>query len=155
VVCDNGARFARRDWDRVDVLVEGECTLRLGLLRRGCGREAVGQCVYCGEPFCDAHGEQLEDYLEVCHRGTCREKREDVLRHQQWMLAVSPANRHSICAHEECQTRMAHQCQRCRLQFCSEHLVERAITEMQLTGETRCLRVLICLHCADRRKLWD
>lgn len=136
------------------MLVEGTCTDGRAFLRRACGRPAVGACVYCGEPFCAEHGERGDDYIEVCRRKTCQAKFADVRAHQEWRTRAELWNRTSVCAHEECEERMAHRCQRCRLMFCSEHLRPRTIVERDVDG-VRQQTVLLCPHCAARRELWD
>ncbi len=136
------------------VLVEGTCTYGRAFLRRGCARPAVGQCVYCGERFCAEHGVRGEDYIEVCRRRTCQLKFQDVQQHQAWRERAAVSNRTSVCATEECEERMAHRCERCRLMFCGEHLRPRTVVEHGADG-SRQVTVLLCPHCMARRGLWD
>jgi len=130
------------------------CSFSKGFLRGSCGLEATGQCVYCGEPFCDDHGTHGEDYLEVCNRPKCRAKFDDVQTHQEWIRRVRAANSVSICAIEGCQTRMQHGCGRCRLIFCNDHLKAMQIVERRHVPPQK-VTVVLCAHCASRRKLWD
>lgn len=137
------------------VLIEGVCTFGGGFLRRSCGRPASGQCVYCGEKFCPDHGEHLENYHEVCGRSACQTKYQDVNEHRQWLDDRRPRNALSMCAEEACAERMVHECQRCRLHFCADHLQQRQIAERTREGgTTRALRI-VCEHCADRRRIWE
>ncbi len=134
--------------------VEGTCSSGRGFLRRGCGREAVGVCVYCAEPFCTNHGVIHADYYEVCDRRLCLAKYADIEAHHAWVESHADFNRVSMCAEDECQERMQHSCQRCRLRFCDEHLLDRPVTERRLEGVVRVVQ-LMCPHCAARRTLWD
>ena len=127
------------------------CTFSRGFLRGGCGHDATGQCVYCGEAFCDDHGIHGEDYLEVCNRPKCRAKLDDV---QDWIRRVRSANDLKICAIETCKASIQHQCTRCRLMFCNPHLTSMEITERRYEPPRQVAAVL-CEHCAARRKLWD
>lgn len=134
--------------------VDGVCSSGGGFLRRGCGRAAVGVCVYCGEPFCADHGTLHSDYYEVCQRKVCLAKYADVGAHQHWLEAHRFANDTSMCAEDGCGERMQHACQRCRLRFCDQHLIDRPVTEQRVDGEVRVVQ-LMCPHCAARRVLWD
>ena len=134
--------------------VDDTCSSGGGFLRRACGRDAVGVCVYCGEPFCGDHGTLHPDFYEVCHRRTCVAKFADVQAHHSWLEAHANANSTAMCAHDGCQERMQHSCQRCRLRFCDEHLLDRTVTEHGLDGTVRIVQ-LLCPHCASRRTLWD
>lgn len=134
--------------------VDGVCSWGGGFLRRGCSRAAVGVCVYCGEPFCADHGTVHQDYYEVCQRKICLAKYADVGAHQRWLEAHRFANNTSMCAQDGCQERMQHACQRCRLRFCDQHLIDRAVAERRLEGEVRVVQ-LMCPHCVARRALWD
>lgn len=134
--------------------VEGACSFGGGFLRRACGRDAVGVCVYCAEPFCAGHGTLHPDYYEVCQRKGCVAKFADVGAHRVWLEAHLPSNGMSMCADDGCEERMQHACERCRLRFCDEHLVDRQVTERRLEGEVRLVQMM-CHHCAARRTLWD
>lgn len=134
--------------------VEGTCSSGGGFLRRGCGRGAVGVCVYCAEPFCGDHGTLHPNYYEVCQRKICFTKFADVGAHHRWLEAHRSANSMSMCAEGGCQERMQHSCERCRLRFCDQHLVDQAVTERRLEGTVRIVQ-LMCPHCAARRALWD
>ena len=136
------------------IQVGPRCTFSRGFLRGGCGHDASGQCVYCGEAFCDDHGVHGEDYLEVCNRPRCRAKLDDVLSHQDWIRRACPANDLRICAIETCKASMQHQCTRCRLMFCNPHLTAMEITDRRYEPPRQVAAVL-CGHCAARRKLWD
>lgn len=137
------------------VLIEGTCTFGGGLLRRGCGAEPSGQCVYCGEPFCAEHGEHGEDYHEVCMRSNCQEKYRDVHDHQAWIRQQRPLNDMSMCADDSCGERMLHACQRCDLRFCAEHVQRKEISEHTLFEGKKRVMLLLCTHCAERRRIWD
>ena len=130
-----------------------QCTYGGGFLRRGCGRAAVTDCVYCARPFCDEHGERLPQYMDVCARKGCQRKRDDLDAHTAWKERAEPANRVSVCADEDCDTRMRHQCSRCRLLFCADH-----VREMRVRDTTRNppadVKAAVCTHCARRRKIW-
>ena len=134
--------------------VEGTCSSGGGFLRRACGRDAVGVCVYCAEPFCSDHGRVHPEYYEVCQRKDCLTKFADVGAHHRWLDTHRWANSTSMCAEDECQERMQHSCQRCRLRFCDTHLIDKAVTEFRLEGRVRTVQ-LMCPHCAERRVLWD
>jgi hypothetical protein len=110
--------------------------------------------VYCGELFCETHGERGEDYLEVCHRKACQAKWQDVQSHHEWIERVRGANRVAVCAQELCEERMQHQCQRCRLMFCNRHLHPQTIVD-RLYDPPRRVSLLLCPHCTARRELWD
>ncbi|MDA1062416.1 MAG: hypothetical protein O2895_05875 [Chloroflexi bacterium] len=129
------------------------CTFGGGFLRSGCGREAVTDCVYCGRPFCAEHGERAAQYMDVCARKGCHNKLRDLEAHDAWKARVADANRVSVCAQEDCSARLHHQCSRCHLLFCGEH-----VREMRVRDTTRMpameVRGLVCEHCAQRRKLW-
>jgi hypothetical protein len=130
------------------------CTFSRGFLRGSCGHDSDGQCVYCGAIFCDDHGVHGEDYLEVCNRPKCRAKLDDVQSHQDWIRRVRAANDLKICAIETCKIPMQHQCTRCQLIFCTQHLTAMRITERRY-APPRQVAVVLCDHCAARRKLWD
>ncbi len=123
-------------------------------MRRGCYREAVSDCVYCARPFCAEHGERGEDYTDVCARKRCRKKLLDLRAHSQWRGRVSGSNRVSVCATEDCAERMRHQCSRCRLLFCREHVRDREIGDHSVQPAAKVL-ALVCIHCSERRKIWD
>lgn len=137
------------------MIAEGEtCAYGGGFLRRGCGRPALSTCVYCAEAFCERHGERGPDYEDVCSRSVCQRKRDDVAAHNAWRGRQMAANQLSMCANEQCQERMRHECSQCRLRFCAEHVSERHITSRVTMPPTRVL-ALLCDHCASRRDLWD
>lgn len=136
------------------LLIEGTCTHGGGLLRKPCGLAASGQCVYCGEPFCERHGDRGADYHEVCQRKACQAKFADVRDHKAWIVDHAYANATGMCAVDECGTRMEHGCERCRLRFCGEHLrLKSVVEERGLRKQKRSL--LLCPHCRERRKIWD
>ncbi|MEX2446445.1 MAG: hypothetical protein WD734_03820 [Dehalococcoidia bacterium] len=136
------------------VLIEGSCTLGGGFLRRACGKEPVGQCVYCGAPFCNEHGEHGEDYHEICARPVCQAKYQDVRDHREWIEAHRYRNATSLCGEDGCEERMQHSCQRCRLRFCELHLQMRPVIERRPSG-TEKVMLMLCVHCGERRRLWD
>jgi hypothetical protein len=124
------------------------------MLRRACGREAITSCVYCGEPFCANHGDRGPDFQDVCHRRPCSAKKEDLEVHVQWRRQVSAANNVSMCAQPECAERMRHSCSQCRLLFCDEHVHERDLKDSRVQP-ARKVRLLVCAHCFERRKIWE
>lgn len=130
------------------------CVFGSGFLRRGCRRDAITDCVYCGRPFCEEHGERAEDYMDVCAGKRCSEKLLDVREHRAWRLRVAQANRVSVCALDDCAERMRHECSRCRLLFCAGHVNEREISDHSMQPSAKMIAV-VCIHCHDRRKLWD
>ena len=136
------------------MLIEGTCTSGGGFLRRACGAPPVGQCVYCGEPFCERHGELGADHHEVCSRSSCRTRYADVQRHLAWVAQCRPRNDISMCAEDGCMERMAHQCQRCHLRFCEAHMRASDIVD-RLQHPPRRMRLLMCGHCIDRRRIWN
>ncbi len=138
----------------VRVLIEGICTTGGGFLRRACGAPPIGQCVYCGAPFCAQHGERGEDYHEVCSRAGCRAKFADVRQHREWVEAHERPNRVSVCAHDGCEDRMQHACQRCQLRFCDEHVKAGRLVE-QRYDPPRKVTMIMCAHCTARRRFWD
>lgn len=146
--------YPKHTYGVVMIQVGVRCTFSRGFLRGGCGQDAGGQCVYCGEPFCDDHGLHGEDYLEVCNRPKCLAKLDDVRSHQDWVRRMRAANELRVCANESCRTEMQYQCTRCRLLFCADHLRSMEITERRY-DPPRQVAAVLCGHCAARRKLWD
>lgn len=136
------------------VLIEGTCTSGGGFLRRGCGAPPVGQCVYCGEPFCEQHGEFGVDYHQVCSRIACRRRYEDMIAHRAWVAAHFPRNATSMCAEDACPDRMEHECQLCQLRFCSAHLRSGRAVDRRL-DPPRKMAKMMCAHCTARRRIWD
>lgn len=125
-----------------------------GLFRRGCGLPAIASCVYCGEPFCEEHGRRGADYTDVCARPKCRARQRDLEAHLAWKSHQQRFNNVSICAFETCDLRIRHQCARCRLMFCNDHVTERELVDATVRPRRR-VRIVICEHCYDRRKLWE
>ncbi|MDA1241262.1 MAG: hypothetical protein O2798_10545 [Chloroflexi bacterium] len=111
-------------------------------------------CVYCGEPFCERHGHHGEDYLEVCTRLDCQAKREDVEQHRTWVRTHFVRSQSGRCVHDECAEPNEHECQRCHLRFCPDHLKVGTVKEQTIMGVQR-LTMMLCPHCLARRKLWD
>ena len=134
--------------------VHGRCGVSGGLFRSGCERPAVASCVYCGQSFCEQHGERGPDYTDTCSRRPCRAKRRDVAEHLAWKQRVYQSNSVSVCAREDCPQRMRHQCSSCRLMFCDEH-VETVRMDPYGGRKTRELQIAVCDHCRKRRKLWS
>ncbi len=134
--------------------VEESCDFGGRLFRGSCGRPAVARCVYCGHPFCEAHGERGPDYTDACARKRCAAKLRDVVAHQEWRDRVRGANEISVCAHEGCEERMHHQCSRCRLFFCPEHVSQVTLVYHDVQPPRKDLAVA-CVHCKARRKLWS
>lgn len=134
-------------------MIGGTCSHGGGLFRRACGRESISECVYCGRPFCDAHGTLGPEHADVCARRTCRAKQADLAAHLEWRERVRPANAVSVCAQQGCSERMIHECSQCRLMFCAEHVKEKNVLSRRTDPPTRVLAV-VCGHCATRRKVW-
>ena len=135
------------------MLTDQTCAYGNGFLRRGCGRQAVTDCVYCARPFCEGHGKRADDYMDVCARKRCREKLQDMRAHKEWRERVEVSNRISVCANEECGARLRHECSRCRLLFCEEHVKEQRVKDNSQQPAPEVL-ALICAHCSGRRKIW-
>lgn len=129
------------------------CTYGGGFLRRGCGRAAVTDCVYCARPFCLEHGERAAQFMDVCARKNCQRKKVDLDEHTEWKARVELANRVSVCADETCEERMRHECSRCRLFFCAEHVREMRVRDTSRHPPVE-VKGLVCPHCAERRKIW-
>ena len=68
------------------------CKFGSSFRRRGCGREAVSECVYCTRPFCEKHGERGEDYTHVCAGRRCREKLANLRKQTEWRARVAGSN---------------------------------------------------------------
>ena len=153
-MCDNEGTSILGWIGDAAVLIEGTCTTGGGFLRRVCGAEPIGSCVYCGAPFCDRHGDLYADYHQVCSRPVCQAKFADVQRHREWVGAHSGRNNMSICAADDCQVRLQHMCQRCGLKFCQEHLQAGDVIESRY-DPPRKVTVVMCGHCASRRRIWD
>ncbi len=132
------------------------CTHKSGgfLRKRSCGVAASGQCVYCGEPFCDEHGIHGEEYHEVCVRESCKAKYDDLFHHRDWVARQQHANIEGRCAAEECEGDPEIGCERCRLRFCQGHLRPKTVREGDLDRVVT-VQLMLCPHCSDRRRLWD
>ena len=133
--------------------VRGACSVTLGLLRRRCDRAATANCVYCGRAFCADHGDHGPDYTDTCSRKVCRAKGRDVQKHLEWKQRVRGSNRTSVCALENCENRMRHQCSRCRLVFCEEHIKDFRVS-VHRGAASQPTRAVVCEHCRGRQKLW-
>jgi len=129
------------------------CAFGGGLLRPGCGREAVTDCVYCARPFCHEHGERGEHYMDVCAGKRCREKLRDARAHEEWRARVAASNRVSVCADEGCGSRLGHECSRCRMLFCAIHVREQRVKDTRRQPAIEVV-ALVCAHCSERRKIW-
>lgn len=126
-----------------------------GLLRRRCGRTPTeSTCVYCGQAFCELHGERGEDFEDVCTRVVCQAKRDDVRAHRVWRDRQRAANQLAQCAIESCGERMSVTCSQCDLQCCEEHVGNHTITSRRTSPPSQ-VRVVLCDHCKERRSLWD
>lgn len=136
------------------MLIEGTCASGGGFLRHACVADPVGQCVYCGAPFCANHGVLGVDHHEVCSRSSCRAKYLDLLAHQAWLVEHRPRNASSMCAEDACENRLEHQCQRCQLRFCEAHLKAGTVTERRVDPPVR-IQLMLCPHCTARRRIWD
>ncbi|MSQ31530.1 MAG: hypothetical protein EXR64_05885 [Dehalococcoidia bacterium] len=138
------------------MLIEGVCATGGGFLRRACGAEPIGQCVYCGAPFCADHGEMGADYHQVCSRPHCRAKFDDVRAHRAWIDDRRHRNAAAMCAEDNCSDRMEHLCERCRLRFCSAHLKSGTVVERRADPSRQVkAAIIMCAHCTARRRLWD
>jgi len=139
------------------VLIEGTCTFRSGgiLGRRVCGADPTGQCVYCAESFCDTHGDHGEDYYEVCHRQKCAAKWNDLKQHKEWVARHYHHNLAGSCAAEGCDEALDISCERCKLRFCQPHVRATTVQELDFQGQEVVHLMLLCEHCADRRKVWE
>ena len=129
------------------------CAFGGSFLRRGCGREAVTDCVYCARPFCEAHGERADHYMDVCAGKRCQQKLRDVSAHEEWKARVESSNLVSVCAEESCESRVAHQCSRCHVLFCELHVKERRVKDTQRQPAIEVVAA-VCAHCYERRKIW-
>jgi hypothetical protein len=110
--------------------------------------------VYCGEPFCEHHGKRGADYADVCDRRECVAKQRDVEAHIAWRQRVLLVfNRVSVCALESCDQRMRHECSRCRVMFCADHVKEMDVADRSTRPPQRS-RALVCAHCAERASIW-
>ncbi|MBM4414867.1 MAG: hypothetical protein FJ035_01035 [Chloroflexi bacterium] len=138
------------------VRIEEPCDYGGRFWRAGCGCQAVAECVYCGHPFCEAHGDcgLAPDFTAACHRRACRAKVADLAAHLAWRQRQQVANNVSQCAAEGCGERRQHACSRCRLLFCAAHVHERTVLN-RLTTPARRELALVCEHCHERSKLWD
>ena len=66
----------------------------------------------------------------------------------------SPRTAVSVCADERCDLRMRHECSRCRLLFCADHV--RAMRGRDSSRQRpAAVKALVCAHCAKRRKIWN
>lgn len=137
------------------VLIEGPCALGGGFLRRACGAPPVGQCVYCGSPFCERHGELGPDFHEVCAKPACRSKYADVRAHRAWIDQHRAPNAVSMCAEDGCGERMLHLCQRCQLRFCEAHVQPGQVREQRAPQRRVTVALMLCAHCTARRRIWD
>ncbi|MEX1023034.1 MAG: hypothetical protein WD058_07780, partial [Dehalococcoidia bacterium] len=114
---------------------------------------ATGQCVYCAEPFCDAHGEHGEEYHEVCIRSGCRQKYDDLAHHREWVARQRHHNLGGRCAAEGCDDAPEIACQRCRLRFCHPHVRPRTVREADVQRVSS-VSLMLCPHCTARRRIW-
>jgi hypothetical protein len=122
-------------------------------LLRACGDTAIGQCVYCGRPFCQRHGVTGEDGEEVCSRKNCVAKKEDLVRHLVYKEGVLRRNRQRLCGLENCQNSFTGQCSRCKLYYCGRHRFPGS--EQVFDGQVRIDRpAMLCRHCQQRRPIW-
>jgi hypothetical protein len=118
-----------------------------------CGAAAAAQCVYCARPFCDRHGEVLEDGQEVCSRKFCVAKKDDLVKHFAYKEAVLVRNRQRLCGVEVCKSNFVGQCSRCKGYFCEKHAFpsDEPAVETQ-SGAPQAVRQ--CKHCEKRRPIW-
>jgi hypothetical protein len=134
------------------VIVAGDtCQFRRGLLR--CGRVPAGRCQYCGRIFCERHGVHYEDEQEICTRGVCIAKRDDLARHLVYKSSVLQRNAGRICGVESCESEHSVQCLRCRGYFCRDHAYFQEETVFD-NGTRMRRRAILCRHCHARRPIW-
>lgn len=113
-----------------------------------CGAKASAMCVYCGRPFCERHGEVLEDGAEVCTRKNCVAKKENLAVHMVYKQAVLERNLQRRCGIDVCETAIEVRCDRCKGYFCRAHT--RPWTETITERPER-----TCRHCVERRPVWE
>jgi len=128
------------------------CEMKAGLFR--CRSEAAGVCVYCARSFCSQHGFLGEDGEEVCNRGACVAKREDLARHLAYKERALLLNRERICGAGGCRNEIVAQCARCRTYFCRRHggVYEDFVLEDRVRVQRE---TFVCLHCWKRRAIWQ
>ncbi len=138
-------------------MMDGPCSHQSGglLRRRTCGQSATGQCVYCGESFCDSHGIHGEDYYQVCARRRCQAKWQDLHSHKEWVSRHYHHNLAGYCADDKCEESLDISCERCTLRFCQDHVKATSVKEMSLIGFEEIRTLLLCPHCVERRRIWD
>lgn len=130
-------------------MLEAGTTCAVKSVLTSCGANATAQCVYCGRPFCDKHGEVMDDGYEVCTRKPCVTKKQDLAVHLLYKQSVLVRNRERLCGLEVCVEEFERQCRRCRGYFCRVHI--RMSQEVVPEGEPS----TECVHCQERRSIWD
>jgi hypothetical protein len=130
----------------------GSCQVKSGLFK--CGDTANAQCVYCGRPYCQRHGDFGPQGEEVCDSKNCVAKREDLAIHLVYKEAVIVLNRQQLCGVETCGVEFIAQCSRCKLYFCRTHIETREMAVME-EGMRFERPVLVCRHCWKRRPIWE
>lgn len=125
-------------------------TCRHGPIWSHCGRQAISQCVFCGQAFCDAHGRRGVDGLDVCQRSRCVSKVSDLDSHRQYLEVVDAQNRVGLCGLSGCEDRYSASCSSCQRFYCPEHVLPREDVAA-ISGERY---IAACDHCWERRKLW-
>jgi len=138
-------------------LGDARCSFKSGtfVFKRGCGEPATALCVYCNEPFCDAHGTHGEEYYEICARDRCQAKYRDLGDHADWVRKHHHDNLAGYCAADECEEALDIPCERCGLRFCQPHVRSMSVRVVELLGGETMRTQLLCPHCVARRKIWD
>jgi len=133
-------------------MAQSVCEMKAGFFR--CRNAAAGSCVYCARSFCAAHGVLGEDGEEVCSRGPCVAKREDLARHLAYKESAFWLNQERLCGVAGCGKEVAAQCARCKAYFCRAHgeVHEDFVVEerVRVPRDT-----FVCAHCWKRRSIWQ
>ena len=126
---------------------------RLGPLGR-CRRPLLGQCQYCAQGFCEAHGSRLDDGQEICSAKRCGRKRDDVAAHLVFKADAAERNAAGSCGLPGCGAEPAIGCDRCGRKFCAPHTGQVMLSAARGAGrEAEVLK--LCAHCRERLALWQ
>ena len=126
---------------------------RLGPLGR-CRRPLLGQCQYCAQGFCDAHGNRLDDGQEICTGKRCEQKRLDVAAHLVFKAEAAERNAAGACGLPNCSAAPSVDCDRCGLKFCAPH-ASQVMTSVVRGAEREAEVLTLCRHCRERLALWQ
>ena len=121
---------------------------------RACRRPLLGQCQYCGGGFCAAHGERFGEKEEVCIGTPCQQKKADLARHVVYRADAQRRNGATMCGDPACEAPPRAACQRCRAHYCVDHLRQHLLG-VRRRGEIASEVVRLCLHCSERRRIWE